>query len=348
MGHSVQPALVSPVQRHLSAAEDQPKEDRMKQYRIRREVLTLFVFIFASVLALHAQEESAGPTVPVRMTVTASGLGDGRMADPTQNDVVVRQRRDTLRVTKWVPARGAAAGLDLFILIDDASDTSLGSQLNDLRAFINAQPPSTAVGVGYMRNATAQIAQNFTTDHTLAANALRLPLRNAGAFGSPYLSAINLMNRWPQHANRRALVMITDGIDRARRGMPSRGLNTIPDVTSAANVAQRTGTIIYGLYTPGVGHLQRNFWEATNGQNAIARLAELTGGEAFFLGLQAPVSFRPFLDRLQTSLDNQFLLEFAARPDRRAGLRSFNISTNLAGVELMSADSGWVSAAGEQ
>jgi hypothetical protein len=234
----------------------------------------------------------------------------------------------------------------LFILIDDASDSSLGSQLNDLRAFINAQPPTTSVGVGYMRNATTQIAQNFTTDHALAANALRLPLRNAGAFGSPYLSASNLMNRWPQHANRRVLVMITDGIDRARRGMPSRGLNTVPDVTTTATVAQRTGTIIFGIFTPGVGHLQRNFWEATNGQNGIARLAELAGGEAFFLGLQAPVSFRPFLDRLQNSLDNQFLLEFQASPNRNAGLRSFSIDTNVAGVELISADSGWVPAAG--
>jgi hypothetical protein len=322
----------------------------MRQYRIKREVLTSLVFIFASVLALHAQEQqgTASPTVPVRMTVTASGLVDGTTPTVSQNDVTVRQRRDNLHITRWEPARGAAAGLELFILIDDASDTSLGSQLNELRAFINAQPPSTLVGVGYMRNATVQIAQNFTADHGAAAGALRLPLRNAGAFGSPYLSASNLMNRWPQHTNRRALVMVTDGIDRARRTMPTRGLNTIPDVTSTANVAQRTGTIIYGLYTPGVGHMHRNFWEATNGQNAMAQLSDLTGGEAFFLGLQAPVSFRPFLDRLQNNLDNQYLLEFGASPDRRAGLRSFNIDTSLSGVELLSANSGWVPAAGER
>jgi hypothetical protein len=320
----------------------------MKQYRIRRVILTFFILIFASILAVHAQEESAGPTVTVRMTITASGLSDGRVSDVSRNDVIVRQRRDTLQVTKWERARGAAAGLDLFILIDDAADSSLGSQLNDLRAFINAQPPSTAVGVGYMRNATTQIAQNFTNDHALAANALRLPLGNPGSFGSPYLSATNLMNRWPQHANRRVLVMITDGIDRARRTTRSPGLNTIPDATTTATVAQRTGTIIYGLFTPGVGHMRRNFWEATNGQNAIARLSDQAGGEAFFLGLQAPVSFRPFLDRIQNSLDNQYLLEFGARPDRRAGLRSFNISTELAGVELLSADSGWVPAAGER
>ena len=91
----------------------------MKQDRIRRKVIIFFVLIFASILAVHAQDESAGPTVTVRMTVTASGLSEARVPDVGRNDVVVRQRRDTLHVTKWEPARGAAAGLDLFILIDD-------------------------------------------------------------------------------------------------------------------------------------------------------------------------------------------------------------------------------------
>jgi hypothetical protein len=340
----------------------------MKRDGIRREFLIGFVLIFVSIFSVHAQE-TGGSTVPVRMTVTVAVLGDRRMPEVTQKDVSVTQRRDNLQVTKWQAARGAAAGLDLFILIDDASDTSLGSQLNDLRAFINSQPPSTSVAVGYMRNATTQIAQNFTTDHALAANALRLPLGTVGAFGSPYLSAVNLMNRWPQHANRRALILVTDGIDRARGGagagrfdsFPNRGINqgintrpssrsltSIPDITTASNVAQRTGTIIYGIYTPGVGHLGRNFFEVTNGQNGIARLSEESGGESFFLGRGAPVSFRPFLQSIQTSLDNQFLLEFAARPDRRAGLRRFSINTEVAGVELLSADNGWVPAAGER
>ena len=53
-------------------------------------------------------------------------------------------------------------------------------------------------------------------------------------------------------------------------------------------------------------------WEATSGQNRIARLFDETGGEAFFLGLQTPVSFGPFLDGVQTALNNQYLLKFRA------------------------------------
>jgi hypothetical protein len=82
-----------------------------------------------------------------------------------------------------------------------------------------------------MRNATVQIAQNFTNDHAAAAKALRLPTGSTGAYGSPYLSVIDLIKRWPEHTNRREVIMITDGIDRARRGLGSRGLSPIsPDV----------------------------------------------------------------------------------------------------------------------
>jgi hypothetical protein len=98
------------------------------------------------------------------MTVTLRLIDDDkRMPEVNREDVIVRQDKDRVQVTGWTPARGAHAGLDLFILIGDAVNTSLGSQLGDLRAFINAQPPTTSVGVGYMRNGTVQIAQNFTT-----------------------------------------------------------------------------------------------------------------------------------------------------------------------------------------
>src|ERR1700747_318205 len=105
---------------------------------------------------------------------------------------MVYQGRDRAKVTDWLPLQGEHAGLELFILIDDASNTSLGSQLEDIRQFINSQPATTAIGVGYMQNGGTTIGQNFTTDHAQAAKALRLPLGNAGASASPYLSVVDL------------------------------------------------------------------------------------------------------------------------------------------------------------
>src|SRR5208282_1865361 len=285
----------------------------------------------------NAQEKGA-TTVPVTMTVTASVLSNKRMPDLSQQDIAVTQGKQRLQVTEWAPAQGDRAGLELFILIDDSSNPALGMRLDDLKTFINAQPSTTLVGVGYMRNATVQVVQNPTTDHTAAASSLRLPLGSTGAYGSPYLSVIAVIKKKQAGQNRREILMVTDGIDRARRGLGRHGLYANPDIDSANQIAMRTGTMIHTIYAPGVGRLGRNYWEATNGQMGIAKLSDVTGGESFFLGLQQPVSFAPYLDQLQKVLNNQYLLSFSAQPGKKAQLQNVSINTEVAGVDLSSAD----------
>lgn len=70
-----------------------------------------------------------------------------------------------------------------------------------------------------------------------------------------------------------------------------------------------------------------------------------TGGEWYFQGLRAPVSFRHDLDEIQKMLGNQYLLTFQAKPCEKAGLQSVTLTTEAAGVEFASADSVWVAAA---
>jgi len=306
---------------------------------------------------------ATGDTVQVHMVVTVEPLqgADNTVATLTKDDVKVQQRKDNLPVTHWIPSRGEQAGLQLFILIDDTSDTSLGLQLEDLRTFINAQPATTWIGVGYMRNTAVNIVQNFTTDHAAAAKALRLPLGGVGASDSPYLSLISLLKGWPENKLRREVLMVTDGIDRLRgnpygsgvvpEGRGNLGMGRMsnmpyisPDVDSASTAAQRYGVIIHSIYTVGIGHVGRNFFVATNGQNGIAKLADETGGESFFLGVQNPVNFKPYLERLQLILDNQYYLVFEAKPGKKAGLQRVKISTEVPKVEIASPDNVWVPA----
>ena len=165
---------------------------------LKKQMIYSLLVVAGAVLGVSPSNAADVPSrANVKMTVTAS-VADGKlMPDINPEDVVVQRGKQRLRVTGMVPAQGVHAGLDLFIVIDDASTSSLGAQLDDLRKFINAQPSTTAVGVGYMRNATVQVAQDLTTNHAKAANALRLPLGYPGAYGSPYLSAVDLMKRWP-------------------------------------------------------------------------------------------------------------------------------------------------------
>ncbi len=316
----------------------------MKGYRSSSKALVVFICALASTSFLKA--EAAESAVPVHMTVTLDVAGEGKRVPTVRlEDVNVKRGDQNLKVTGWEAACDDRAALELFILIDDVSDTSLGLHLDALRAFINAQPPTTSLGVGYMRNATVQIAQDFTADHSAAAEALRLPIGSVGAYGSPYLSVIDLMKRWPEGANRRAVIMVTDGIDRAGRNLGYGPLAPIsPDVDSASAVAQRTRTMIHAIYAPGVGRLHHNYWVANNGLNGISKLSEETGGESFFLGFEQPVSFQPYLDQIQTVLENQYVLTFQVTPGEKAGLQYVTLSTPVAGVELGAADSVWVPA----
>jgi hypothetical protein len=287
-------------------------------------------------------------TVPVTMTVTASVADGKRVPNITRDDLVVRQGKSRLKVTGWVPAQGARAGLELFILIDDSVDARFSLHYDDLRAFMTYQPATTLVGVGYMRNGTVQIAQNPTANHALAAQALRMPLGYPGAYGSPYLSVTDLMKKWPVTGNRREVVMITSGIGRAheRHLMNWRmGYRQDPDVDTATGVAQRTGTNIFSIYTPNSAHFRASQWALVNGQMNLSQLSDRTGGAAFYLGLHSPVTIQPYLSELQRMINNQYLLSFSAKAGKKSGLQTINLSTEVAGIDLTAHNSVWVAGA---
>jgi hypothetical protein len=118
-------------------------------------------------------------------TVEARHDHDKAVPSLKQEDVMVYERRERLKVTELVPFPDNNAGLDLFILLDNASSASLGSQLADLRQFIETQPVTTAIGIGYMRNGTYDMTQSLTTDRAHAAHSLRIPLSSAGVMARP-------------------------------------------------------------------------------------------------------------------------------------------------------------------
>jgi hypothetical protein len=252
-----------------------------------------------------------------------------------QDDVMVYEGHVRDKVLQWVPATGNQAGLEFFILLDDASNISLGSQLADIRQFILAQPASTQIGVAYMQNGIAKIEQNLTSDHELAAKALRLPLGIRGINASPYFSLSDLMKRWPPSSNRREVLMVSDGIDLYY------GTNDFLDPYLAQTIddVQRAGVTVYAIYSPGVGHYAHSYWSTYWGQLYLARVAEETGGESYYIGMfGAPVSFVPYLDNVTHRLGHQYLLSFSAKPEKKAGLQPVRLMTEVPNADLVGAD----------
>src|SRR5579862_2141788 len=298
--------------------------------------------LFAGVQRIAARQGRApsGTDVQVQMTVSVEARHGTEVPPINREDVVVDEGRDHDRVTKWVPAQGANAGLDLLVLLDDSSSSSLGSQLEDIRAFIAQQPPTALIGVGYIQNGTVQMAQNFTQDHTSAAKVLRLPLgAGAGVDASPYFSVSDIVKRWPVNPARprREILLISDGVDTYYGGGP-----VDPYVDAAVEDAQRAGVTIYSIYTPGSGHAGHSFYRINWGQNYLSELSDKTGGESYWIGFGSAVSFTPFLDELAHQLQHQYLLTFVPTPEKKAGMQRVRLHTEASGAELVYPDSVYV------
>ena len=271
---------------------------------------------------------------PVHLIVTAEPKHGANVATINREDVKVYEGREQDTVTDWIPAQGDHAALEFFILLDDNSSSSLGSQLEDLRQFIAAQPPTTLIGVAYMQNGTAQIAQNPTNDHAQAAKALRLPMGSAGANASPYFSVSDLVKRWPPSNARHEVLMVSDGIDR----FYGTGDIQDPYLEAAIDDAGRAGVVVSAIYSPGVGHFGHSYWQAYWGQIYLSQMADKTGGEAYYIGFSgAPVSFSPYLEDLGRRLQHQYLLAFIPKPEKKAGWHNVRITTEVPNVDLVSA-----------
>ena len=158
--------------------------------------------------------------------MTAVAKKDAEVSNIAKDDVQLFQGKERKQIGDW--KKGDT--LFLAILIDDSIDSGAGGQWDYLKEFIMAQPASTIIMLGYIRNNTRPVAQDFTANHELAAKALRLPI-GIGALGSsPYLGTIDMLKRWPDTGMRRSIVLITSGIDYFR----GSGWGTFyPDLRSA-------------------------------------------------------------------------------------------------------------------
>ncbi|HSZ60165.1 MAG TPA: hypothetical protein VK828_00095 [Terriglobales bacterium] len=330
----------------------------MKYYRaVLGSLGALCVLMFAA-RTMHSQNKSALGTVQVHLVITNEAARGDDVPTLQQGDVKVKQGKNFLKVSQLIPAKGDNATLQLFVLIDDTLDSRIGTNLNDIRDFINAQPASTVIAVGYMSNATVNIVQSFSADHNLAMKALRIPRGGFSTMDSPYLSLISLVKGWPQQNVRREVLMVTDGIDRLRGEQPTpsrlgpnygpvyHSMPTMsPDVNSASEISQRYNVLVYSLYAVGVGRAGRSSWDLQIGLSGLTKLADETGGDCFSLGTSSLVSFKPYLERLQKNFENQYFVVFQATPKGKGGLQRVNVATEVSNAEIAAPNNVWVASA---
>jgi len=237
------------------------------------------------------------------------------------------------RITNWTPLRGEQSGLQIVVLIDGSARSGLSLQYNDLRSFVKTLPDGAEVGVAYMQNGRAVMAQNITPDHNLAASAFRLPSGIPGSSASPYFCLSDLVKNWPSGntTDRREVLMITDGVDLyyGRSYDPND-----PYVQAAITDAQRAGVIVHSIFYRDTGRFDNSQWTESGAQNYLNLVSQGTGGRAYWLGFGNPVSFAPFLDDLSTRLKNQYELGILAKPGNKPQLQALKVKVSAPGVKV--------------
>jgi hypothetical protein len=286
---------------------------------------------FVALLLLAAGNSFAQTKAASGMaTFTVTAVGKKQEAPPiAKDDVQLFQGKERKQIADW--KKGDT--LFLAILIDSSIDSGAGGQWDYLKEFINSQPPSTYIAIGYLQNNTTIVAQDFTQNKELATKALRLPM-GIGALGSsPYLAMIDMLKRWPHNTGpRRSMILISSGIDYFR----GPGFGPIyPDVQPLIDRAQKQNTNIWSIYYPSAGHRGHGLFLTNNGQINMDKLSEETGAESYFLGYGVPVSIKPYLDEIGTHLSNQYLLSFAGDGGKKGKFVRVNVKTELPDVEFM-------------
>src|SRR5215467_7831336 len=303
--------------------------------RIRIGSLTFLSAVLAVALAAPARTAAAGPENGT-LTVTAVGKRDVNPPAVSRNDVQFFENKERTQIAEW--ERGER--LYLAVLIDDSLNATVASQWRELKEFFDAQPPTTYISVSYARNGSAQVAQDFTNDHALAAKALRLPI-GSSAISSPYFAVQDLVKRLPgTPRDRRSILLVSSGIDYFHGNFPSS-----PDLDSTIEQAQKRNINVWSIYSPDAGRRSRRAFLAFQAQSDLTRLAEETGAESYYLGTTAPVTFKPYLDQIATHLRNQYLLTFKGERGAKGHFARVKVAAELPNSKFMSASQVFVPAA---
>jgi VWFA-related protein len=230
------------------------------------------------------------------------------------------------------------------VLIQDDLVSRVSNEIRGIRDFIRSLPEGSRVMTGYLTVGSLRVTQDFTTDRERAAESLRILLSSVNAAPyNPYIEVLEALRRFDsQPAGRRMVLMVSDGLD-VSRGFRDASPMLSVDLDRAINEAQRRGIAVFAIYAPSVGLTSRSHLAMTYGQGSLIRIADETGGDAFFTGSDF-VSFDPYFREFTELLGRQWLITYHSTSSE-TGFRKIEVKTDYdlellypAGYRLRSKD----------
>lgn len=282
-------------------------------------------------LVASAADADAGSATGAAI-VTVEPARKGEQVKPLiASNVLVYTGKNRAQVTSVEPLEGSSIKTQLFIYLDDSTRAgALGPRISELKDFIRSLSPNIEVGIGYMRNGGYQLVAPFTSDHSSAAQSVRLPQAIPGINGSPYFALSYLVKHWPskEQTDRRVVLMLTDGVDRYYENNFSQD----PYVDAAIKDSQHFGVLVYSVYFRGSGLYAEHGWGQNMSQSRLIQVSQATGGQAYFEEFNTPISLTPYLKQFEERLNRQYRVTFIA--NRNAGLQKVNFRSEIPGIKI--------------
>lgn len=277
-------------------------------------LLTILSTVLSSVFAQKHRDEKDKQkvrtmTIPITI-LTKEEIKEHRIGENVPVDeIVVREDKDEQEILSI--RSNTTTALSLAVLIQDDLTSDFNSQIKDLGNFIRNLPKGTRVMVAYLRGGSPYVSAKFTEDLDKAAAALRIVSGSAStAPRDPFDGVVDILNRFdalPQ--GRRAILLVSDGVD-ASQGIGNSSPTLSVDLDRAILRAQKKSVAVYSFYSPTSITENSGNGLILNGQGALQKLSDETGGRAFFQGNIAPISFNPFFRDMNLLLTRQFALTY--------------------------------------
>jgi VWFA-related protein len=263
----------------------------------------------------------------VTILVTAHPHND-RMREAAQRlqpgDFGVRE--EGVRQTILSVKRASEAPPALAVLIQDDLVSRVNTEIRGIKDMIRRLPEGSRVMTGYLTSGSLSVAENFTTDRERAAESLRIVRGSTSASPfNPYVQVVEALRRFDaEPAGRRVILLISDGLD-ASRGLRSASPTLSIDLDRAIAEAQRRGAAVFTFYAPSVGLTSASRLAVNFGQGSLNRIADETGGEAFFSGTDF-VTFDSYIKEFEQLLGLQWLITYRST-NTGSGFRRIQVTS---------------------
>ena len=299
----------------------------------RRSAVALIVVAVTFLLAPNASAQrqqgelvAAGDEVTILITAHPHNDRAREIAAKLRpDDFVVLEERRKQRVVSV--KRASEAPPLIAVLMQDNLVSRVNNEIEGVKNFIRRLPEGSRVMTGYITTGSLRVTQGFTTDRDCAADSLRaIAGSESAAPFNPYVEVIEALRHFDsQPPGRRIILLVSDGLDISRGFRGGSPLFSL-DLERAITEAQRRGVAVFSFYAPTVGLTSWSRTAVSWGQGSLNRLADETGGSAFFSGTSF-VSFDPYFKRLDELLGFQWLITYQSS-NTGEGVRRIEVTTD--------------------